>query len=164
MKLVRYIGPADFNIVVNDMVKITTIHMNAFSHDIGRYIGLARESFWCQVTSINKDSTMQVMTSNNCFNSDHDKESPICFGQFLTIDESNIKEHKKGLINGTKEEFNAVMAKATKILKNMDIDKKISKNQDMSNEEILEFLDKFERLNTNWSKPQITPQTTQKKK
>lgn len=164
MKLVRYIGPEDFNIVVNDMVKISTIHMNAFSHDMRRHIGLSRESFWCQVMTINKDSTMKVMASNNCFNSDHQQESPICFGQFLTIDESNIKEHKKGLINGTEQEFNATMAKATKTLMSIDIDKKISKIQDMSNEEILEFLAQFEMSNTLWSTPRTTQKNNKKNK
>ena len=161
MKLVRYIGPADFNIVVNDMVKITTIHMNAFSHDIRTHIGLSRESFWCQVATINEDSTMLVMASNNCFNSDHEQESPICFGQFLTIDESNIKQHKKGLINGSEEEFNAAMAKAIETIEHMDVDKKIlSQIQDMNKEELQEFLAQFEMSNTLWSTPRTTPRTT----
>ena len=166
MKFVRYIEPADFDIVVNDMVKISTFSMNAFCHKREEYIGESTESFWCQVMSINEDdSTMLVMASNNCFNSSHEQDSPICFGQYLTIDESYIKEHKKGLINATEQDFNDTMAKAIETLGRMGVNKeKISKIQDMNNEEILEFLDEFEKSNTTQTIPQNTRQTTQQKK
>ena len=165
MKFVRYIEPADFDIVVNDMVKISTFSMNAFCHKREEYIGKSTECFWCQVMSINEDSTMLVMASNNCFNSSHEQDSPICFGQCLTIDESYIKEHKKGLINATEQDFNATMAKAIETLGCMGVDKeKISKIQDMNNEEILEFLDEFEKSNTTQTIPQNTRQTTEQKK
>lgn len=165
MKFVRYIEPADFDIVVNDMVKISTFSMNAFCHKREEYIGESTESFWCQVMSINEDSTMLVMASNNCFNSSHEQDSPICFGQYLTIDESYIKEHKKGLINATEQDFNSTMAKAIETLGRMGVNQeKISKIQDMNNKEILEFLDEFEKSNTTQTTPQNTRQTTQQKK
>jgi hypothetical protein len=152
--------------MVNDMVKISTFSMNAFCHKREEYIGESTESFWCQVMSINEDdSTMLVMVSNNCFNSSHEQDSPICFGQYLTIDESYIKEHKKGLINATEQDFNATMVKAIETLGRMDVDQeKISRIQDMNNEEILEFLDEFEKSNTTQTNPQNTRQTTQQKK